>query len=109
METSPSMGMAGVGAYSMLLGMEPSTPGVWTQQYVVRMKAAFFPLLVGHPKMALHKQWARVLLDGLQDAFDEQLIWQRTVENYMLRQHLPPASSRERMPFGPLRFTPATP
>ncbi len=103
--TSPGLSMTGIGAYSMLLGIE--SPGYWTQQYIVRITATFTPWLVGHPRMALIKRWATGILDGLQQTFDEQIIWQKTVENYTLRQHLPPSMKDRTRPFGPVRCGPS--
>lgn len=106
-QTSPSMGLLGLGTYSMLLGIPPSTPGYWTQQYIVRIEATFNPLLVGNPRMALIKQWANGIVNGLQNEFDEQVVWRKTVENYTLRQHLPSEIKNGPMPFGPMRAEPS--
>jgi len=103
--TSPSSGQSGIQGYALLLGFPFwSTVGneFQTQQYIVRVRATFSRLFVGHPKMAAHKRWATNFLDGLQDAFDEQRIWDRTVENYTLRQHVSPAALPP-IPFGPVR------
>jgi len=106
-QTSPSMGMLGVGAYSTLLGIPVSAPGYWTQQYIVRINATFSPWLVGNPWMAKVKQWASGIVDGLQNEFDEQVVWRKTLENYMLRKHLPPEIRNFAMPFGPMKVQPS--
>jgi hypothetical protein len=106
-ETSPSMGQLGLGGYSRLLGIPSSTSGYWTQQYIVRINVTFSHWFVGHPRMALIKQWASGIVDGLQNEFDEQVVWRRTVENYTLRQHLPPEIRNFPMPFGPMRSAPS--
>jgi hypothetical protein len=102
--TSPTMGMRSLGPYSMLLGIGPPAEGdYWTQQYTVRITATFSPFLAGHPQMRFIKGWATGILDGLQNALDEQVIWRKTVESYMLRQHLPPSMRSRTIPFGPVR------
>ncbi len=68
----------------MFLGQVSAQPQCRTQQYVVRITVTFSPFLVGHPQMRLIKQWATGIVDGLQDAFDEQIIWRKIVEGYML-------------------------
>ena len=42
------------------------------------------------------KQWVTGIVNGLQNAFDEQVIWRKTVESYTLNQHLPPEPPRGR-------------
>lgn len=105
--TSASSGMSGVGAYSILFGVYPPTPDYWTQQYIIRITATFSPLLVGHPRMALIKRWAAGIIDGLQQEFDEQIIWRKTLENYMTAVHLPPPSGERNLKLQAHRYTPA--
>lgn len=94
-KTSNSIGQSGLGDYSMLLGLPLSAQeGYWTQQYVVRIDAEFEYWPVGNPKMRPIKQWPTGIVNGLQNALDEQVIWRKTVETYTLSQHMPPEPPR---------------
>jgi len=111
--TVQSWSSVGLGNYTMLLGipLEEAQQKYWTIQYVTRINASFRWYLIGHPDMAVHRQWANSIVEELAHAFDEDGLWRRTTENYMLRQHLPPAVKGMGMPLGPIRFTapPAAP
>jgi len=96
-QTRRGNGQQGIGNYAMLAGIPLSMPeGYWSQQYIVRIDAEFNYWLVGNPKMGPIKQWATGIVNGLQTAFDEQVIWRKTVEDYTLSQHLPPELPRGR-------------
>jgi hypothetical protein len=38
--------------------------------------------------MATYREWASGIIDGLAHDFDDEGLWKRTSENYILRQHL---------------------
>jgi hypothetical protein len=42
----------------------------------------------GHPDMPKYRTWVRALVDGLRDQFDEQLIWRRTRDGFLLSKQL---------------------
>jgi hypothetical protein len=95
----------GLGAYTMFLGIpqEEAQKQFHTVQYIVRFSATFSPYLKGHPQMAAHREWAEGMLDGLMNEFDEQAMWKRTTEAYILRQHLPDEAKKVPLMFGPIR------
>jgi hypothetical protein len=103
--TEPSWSVVGLGKYGMLLGMpqDEAQKTYLTLQYLVRIRAEFPWYLVGHPKMALHREWAQTIVDDLAHTFDEVSLWSRTRENYILHQHLPPAAKAIPLPLGPIQ------
>jgi hypothetical protein len=105
-QTSFSASTMGIRNYSRLLGLPDFTPGYWTQGYIVRIEATFSPWLVGHPRMARIRQWATGIVNGLQNEFDEQVIWRKTVENYRFHQNLPNESKGSPLPLGPMQAQP---
>ncbi len=112
-QTSSTGWAAGLGAYSMLLGIPVTAPEFTTQQrdyrtqeYIVRIKATFKPWLIGHPRMALIKQWVAGILNGLQEEFDEQIVWRKTVENIRLNQDLSSQPRSVPLPLGPVQAAP---
>jgi hypothetical protein len=88
-ETQQSTYMRSLGTYRFLAGISlEASREMATAMYIVRFKADFNRLRSGHPDMPKYRAWARQLADGLRDQFDEQLIWQRTRDDFLLRRGL---------------------
>jgi hypothetical protein len=104
--TTYSMGGVGLGSYTMLLGLtlQDAQDRYWSEHYIVRINATFNRFLMGHPNMAAHRDWAEGIIDGLARAFDEESLWRRTLDGYMLRQHI--LQQYPTPPLGPIRSAP---
>lgn len=89
--------------------MERAQALYWHQQFIVRATAEFPRYLMGHPKMPVYREWAEGIIRELAAAFDEEEIWRRTKENYVLRQHMPATNRNLTIPVGPILTAPATP
>lgn len=109
--TVVSMSVVGLGSYTALVGIpqEEAQKMYWTLQYIVRINASFPWYLIGHPDMAVHREWADGITEELTHAFDEESMWRRSIENYMLRQHLPPAARAMTIGLGPIQSQPRKP
>ncbi len=108
-DTSRSMSMVGLGQYKDLLGatFDQSQRGYKNFLYITRINVSFAWHLGGHPDMAVHRAWANGIVDELAHAFDEETIWKRTTDGFMLHRHLPPTADNIPPPFGPIRMAPA--
>jgi hypothetical protein len=92
----------------MFSGLDPGAAQqlYWSKQFIVRITATFPRLLVGHPDMATHREWASRIIEGLAHDFDDEGLWKRTSENFILRQHLPDAVRKSSIGIGPIRSDP---
>jgi hypothetical protein len=106
--TRPSSSGVGMSAYTMFSGLDPGTAQqqFWSRQFIVRITATFQRYLVGHPNMATYREWANGIVEGLAHDFDDEGLWKRTSENYMLRQHLPDPVRKLSIGIGPIRSLP---
>lgn len=104
----PSFSGVGMSAYTMFSGLNPGAAQqlFWSRQFIVRMSATFPRYLVGHPNMATYREWASGIIDGLAHDFDDEGLWKRTSENYILRQHLPDPVRKISIGIGPIRSQP---
>ncbi len=83
-QTEVSSWMRGAGGYKQLAGIsDEENDHLGTATYIVRFRAEFTRWLSGHPEMPKYKRWARQLADELKVQFDEQVIWQKTKEDYL--------------------------
>jgi len=55
-------------------------------QYSVVEEVTFNRWLTGSPEMPKYKQWATDILTGIQSQFDEQLIWSKTRDWFLLHR-----------------------
>jgi hypothetical protein len=82
--TMESGGVRSIGSYQMLAGIsDEANQKLWTAKYVVRFRADFSRWLSGNPEMPKYKKWARQLVDGLKNQFDEETIWQAVRNDYL--------------------------
>lgn len=81
----------GIGGYAQLLGVsQEDAQKQWGMlNYLVRIRADFNRVLPGNPEMPKHKKWAQDIVSALQDQFDEQALWKRATEDYLLYRALP--------------------
>jgi hypothetical protein len=107
--TRASFAGVGLGPYARLVGLPQGTAQelYWQQQYIVRLDATFSRLFIGDPNMSAHREWVTNIIDGLASNFDEETIWRRTSENFMLTRHLPPSAENLSVPMGPMRWASA--
>lgn len=83
-QTVGSHWMRSAGGYQQLAGIsDQDAADLGTSMYTVRFKARFSRWLSGNPSMPKYKAWARQLADELRARFDEQVIWQKTKEDYL--------------------------
>lgn len=103
--TTHSGGGVGLGSYTILLDLplDYAQQHYWSDSFVVRVNASFKCWLSGHPSMAAHRVWAEQIIQGLENAFSEELIWRQAVEDVMLYKHSP--TQYPRMPLGAHRAT----
>jgi hypothetical protein len=101
----------GLGGYGSLIGMpqEEAQKHYATFEYIVSFSATFWPYLRGHPEMAAQREWAEGILAGLRTEFDEELIWKRATESYMLWNQLPASAKTSALTIGPVRSAPIKP
>lgn len=111
--TSGSMHGVGLGKYTPLAGMDlvEAQERYWTVEYMTRIDVSFPWYRIGDPDMAVHTEWANAIVEELSFSFDEESLWNRTKDSYILRSHfksMPPAMV---IPFGPIRMdrTPPVP
>ncbi len=73
----------------MLLGMhqDQAQQALKTDQYTMIVSATFNRFLAGHPEMRKYKKWASDIANGLEDQFDERVIWSKSKE-FLLLHHL---------------------
>jgi hypothetical protein len=91
LSTTQSGGGVGLGAYSMFDARDAFALQnlYWHVDFVLRMEATFSWILAGNPAMKAHREWATGILDLLTREFDDQSLWRRASDAYMLQQHLP--------------------
>jgi len=72
----------GAGSYFALMGMnqEQAQKLVMTDQYSMVVTVSFNRFLAGHPEMPKYKQWASDIANGLEEQFDERLMWSKSKE-----------------------------
>jgi hypothetical protein len=115
-DTMPSISIVGLGGYGGLLDgarlngtvfnldIDTAQQEFWNNQFTVRVKAVFSESLANSPEMPLTKRWLKSVVNGLQAAFDEQIVWRKTVEQRQTRMQMGPNYRELVMPLGPIRF-----
>jgi hypothetical protein len=110
--TRESMKSVGVGSYMLMLPVDQmEAQNKYTHAlFVTEIEATFSPWLRGHPQMNAHREWVEGMVEGLVFAFDEESIWRRTTESYLLLEHTKnPNKDRFVGPMGPIHSQPPTP
>jgi hypothetical protein len=86
-ETRGAGGLRGVGSYGFVFGLSDiHDSGLWTNQYTIVIDATFQRFLTGSPDMPRYKKWVANVADGLRTQFDEQEMWSRFRESYLLHK-----------------------
>ncbi len=103
--TVRSFSGVGLGKYTPLVGVtiDEAQEKYWTLQYITRIDVSFTWYRIGDPDMALQREWANAIAEELSFSFDEESIWTRTKDNFILQRHfqaLPPGMN---LPVGPIR------
>jgi hypothetical protein len=62
---------------------------------------------IGDPSMAAHREWANAIIEELSFSFDEESIWSRTKDNFLLKRHFQILQPGVELPLGPIRMAPA--
>jgi len=85
--TEESMSVRGAGSLARLAALsDAENQQLETTMYIVRFKAEFSRWFGGNPDMPKYKRWATQLANELKEQFDEQIIWQRTKEDYIFEK-----------------------
>ncbi len=88
-QTEGSSWLRSLGAYRFLVRMSLEESRKFaTSTYVVRITAIFSRLRAGHPDMPKYRRWVKQVADGIRDQFDEQIIWRRTRDDFILNKQL---------------------
>jgi len=90
--TTPSQWGVGLGAYQMFtpLSIDESQKLYKHATYIVRAVVSFKGHRIGDPRFPLVKRWATQIIDGLQNEFDEQIVWREARDNFILQQQSGP-------------------
>ena len=85
--TEESSWMRGAGSLARLAGLsDVENQQLGTATYIIRFKAEFSRWFGGNPNVPKYKRWATQLANELKEQFDEQIIWQRTKEDYIFEK-----------------------
>lgn len=105
-QTAQSMTHVGLGKYTPLVGIDigEAQQKYWTFQYMTRIDVSFPWYRIGDPNMAAYREWANAIIEELSFSFDEESLWNRTKDNFILKQHF--ERSRPEIPIhlGPIRM-----
>ena len=104
-QTIRSLNMVGLGKYTPLIGasIDEAQKGFFTVQFITRIDASFPWYLSGHPHMRLYREWVNALVDELTFSFDEDSLWSRTKDNYLLKRHYQNFPPGLELPVAPMR------
>jgi hypothetical protein len=79
----------GAGIYKQVLHLsDGENSSLATSVYTVRTEVNFSRTLNGNPDMPRYVRWATSISEGLQDQFDEQVIWNKTRDSLLLQHTL---------------------
>ncbi|MDA2913223.1 hypothetical protein MYX77_04555 [Acidobacteriia bacterium AH_259_A11_L15] len=88
-QTQYSGWMRGIGSYRRLAGISnEENHGLATATYRITFNARFSRLRSGHPKMPKYRAWASQLAAELRKQFDEQVIWEKTKDDYLFSKQV---------------------
>jgi hypothetical protein len=91
--TRPAMAIRNIGGYRLLLGLSnEDVRSLGFVVYVVTVQATFSRLRSGNPEMARYRKWANEVIAGLQTQFDEEIIWEKSRNDFLLYKHIEPAA-----------------
>lgn len=107
--TGAGFSSVGLGKYTPLLGLpiEVAQERYWTLQYMTRIDISFPWYRIGDPSMAAHREWANAIIEELSFSFDEESIWSRTRDNFLLKRHFQMLQPGMEPPLGPILMAPA--
>ena len=89
-ETQSMQWVRGIAGYGLLAGLNDAAANeLGHVVYAVEVRTNFSRWLSGNPAMPKYREWATSISDGLRQQFDEELVWQRAQEHYLLVQHMP--------------------
>ena len=106
-DTAWSGGMRSFGEYGYLLNISPTNDSnFWSQSFIVRIDVTFNESLASDPEMPNVRKWAKDMVGGLQSAFDEQIMWKKTIEKFQVeRLRVGPDLPRQLLNgLGPMKF-----
>ena len=106
------MSLVGLGKYTSLVGVpiDEAQDKYWTLQYLTRIDVSFPWYRVGDPDTAVHREWANEIIEELSFSFDEESIWTRTKDNFILHSHFLAQPQGMSPSLGPIRMsTPPAP
>lgn len=100
----------GFGKYTPLVDMSiaDAQQNYWTIQYMARIDVSFPWYRFGDPDMAAYRDWANAIVEELSFSFDEESLWNRTKDNFILNRHLDAQTQRMKIPLGPIRMSTAS-
>lgn len=105
--TAGSFSGVELGKYTPLVGVGigEAQEKYWTLQYITRIDVSFPWYRIGDPDMALHREWANAIVEELAFSFDEESIWTRTKDNFILDRHFQALPPGTKLPVGPIRVS----
>lgn len=103
--TVASLSMVGLGKYTPLIGasIDVAQDKYWTLQYVTTIDVSFSWYRIGDPDMAVQREWANAIVEELSFSFDEESIWNRTKDNFLLKRHFQTQPAGMELQVGPIR------
>jgi len=88
-ETRHAADQRGVGSYALIFGLsEDQSNALWTHQYLVIVDASFRWFLAGNPEMPRYRKRALEIATGLENQFDERILWSKARDSFLLRRGL---------------------
>ena len=88
-QTTASQYKHSVGTYAKLAGLsDADDQALMKVVYLVRIKVDFNRWKSGNPMMGQYRTWTQGFLAEFRDSFDEQQVWARIRNDYMLRRQI---------------------
>lgn len=100
--------LVGLGKYGPLVGRHrgEDQDKYWTFEYITRIDASFPWYRIGDPDATLYREWANAIIEELSFSFDEESLWARTKDSFLLMSHFTVLPQGMPLPIGPLRMSP---
>ena len=97
----------GLGKYGPLVGRHKGEDQdkYWTFEYVTKIDVSFPWYRIGDPDATVHGEWANAIIEELSFSFDEESIWTRTKDSFLLMSHFTVLPEGRPLPLGPLRVS----
>jgi hypothetical protein len=84
-ETQFASRRPGVGSYAQIFGLsEDQANAVRTNLYLVIVDASYRWFLAGSPEMPRYRKWASDIAAGLENQFDERILWSKARDSFLL-------------------------